>query len=399
MAKNRNEAQFERYRQWQWIKHTCLGDYIGLWAVILGSFANKLFVFDPFAGAATYNDAVTGKRTDGSPVIFAVRAKQYCERHPGKSMHVICAEQNPNNHAALSERMKGFGDLVTVLPAGDFALHVPAVHELMKDAPALIHLDPIGLKTIPASVCQSLTHRTGKTDLFIVLHFGIVHRTTGLLRSDPFGPKTRKNAANLDAVFNGGIKWRTVAAAEMGTYERERALLDIYFADVLGSRFPLTCAYPVRARFDSPPKYWLVQASASPKAFWLMNDEIVKLDELLYERTFTDPEAIQGIVTLENEARRDTYERELQREMLNVVMAAGVTTFGRVRDQLVPEFFGRVKQGAYAKAAKALVKDGAILREKERASAKLEDGERLSVPRNGPSVDHGRVAAASIRAA
>lgn len=387
MAKNRNEAHFECYREWQWIKHTALSDYLVSWSTILGSFAKEIFVFDAFAGAGTYADTVTGKKTDGSPVIFAVRAKQYCDANPGKSMRVLCAERNPKNCAALIERMKGFGDLVQIF-RGDFAEHIVAVHELMETSPALILLDPIGLKTIPASVIQSLTHRTGKTDLFIILHFGIVHRTGGLLRSDPFGEATLANAANLDAVFNGRMRWRTVAASGVDTYERERQYLRIYFEDVLGPRFPLPCAYPVCARYNSPPKYWLVQASASPKAFWLMNNEIVKLDELLYERTFASPGTLQGIVTLENKARRASYEKDLESAMQAVVLAApaGVTTFGRVKDQLVPDFFGRVREGAYARAARELIKKDIMVREKEKVSAKFEGSERLTLPPSGPYV-------------
>jgi three-Cys-motif partner protein len=396
MAKNRNEAQFDRYREWQWIKHFALGYYVSPWSSILGSFADELFVYDAFAGAGTYDDPTTGERTDGSPPIFAQRARQFCETHPGKRMQVICTERNPTNFAALRERMDEFGDLVKLFRGG-FERHVETVHGLMNNAPALILLDPIGLKTIPADVCQRLTHRAGKTDLFIILHFGIVHRTAGLLRKDAYGALTRRNADNLDAVFNGGMRWRTVAAdPALSTHERELELLDIYFKDVLGPRYPLPCAYGVCAQYGAPPKYWLVQASASPKAFWLMNNQIVKLDDLLYERT----QAVSGtlplreVVALENEARRKDHEARLAGEMRNLVAQTptGATTFGYARDRLVRDFFGLVTEGGYARAARHLVEDGAIRREKERLAAKFDDGERLSLPRSGPSADAGRIA-------
>jgi len=52
----------------------------------------------------------------------------------------------------------------------------------------------------------------------------------------------------------------------------------------------------------------------------------------------------------------------------------------------VPDFFGRVKQGAYSRAARALVKKGLVLRENEKVSAKFEDTERLTLPPSGPYV-------------
>jgi hypothetical protein len=47
---------------------------------------------------------------------------------------------------------------------------------------------------------------------------------------------------------------------------------------------------------------------------------------------------------------------------------------------LLPEFFGAVKQGAYSRAAKALVKANRLDREKEGVRPALDPTERLSLP-------------------
>lgn len=92
MAKNRNELQFDDYRDWQWIKHLILGEYSWIWAEIVGKWSKEIIVVDTCAGAGSYTDPDTGQViSDGSPVIFSRLAQSYTRRHgPGRSMRVIC---------------------------------------------------------------------------------------------------------------------------------------------------------------------------------------------------------------------------------------------------------------------------------------------------------------------
>src|SRR5260221_10688364 len=107
MTKNRNERQFDEYREWQWAKHTAFGDYIVPWSMKVGSTSKRIFVADLFAGAGVYTDEVTDNKTNGSPVIFARRAVKYGEDRPGRSMHVICTERNRKNFGSLQHPMAG----------------------------------------------------------------------------------------------------------------------------------------------------------------------------------------------------------------------------------------------------------------------------------------------------
>jgi len=101
---NRNETQFQAYRDWQWVKHVTLRKYAAPWSVILGSRADQLYVVDGCAGAGVYTDPDTNEEiADGSPVIIARRAQEYSrERGPRKSMHVICVEPNRRNFEQLT---------------------------------------------------------------------------------------------------------------------------------------------------------------------------------------------------------------------------------------------------------------------------------------------------------
>jgi three-Cys-motif partner protein len=384
MAKNRNERQFDQYREWQWCKHTALRDYIVPWSMIVGSTAKEIYVADMFAGAGSYTDQFTGKKVDGSPVIFARRAREYMSQRPGKRMHVICAERNRKNFAALEHRLGGFNDCVTLL-RGDFAKHRDTVLTQMGTHPALLLLDPIGLKTIPAEVCVPLLHRMGKTDAFIVLHCKVVHRTGGMLLdtgyANPDVPGAEKAAANLDAVF-GGPRWRFIAVdPALNAAQRERKYVDLYFEDVLGDRYGYKCAFPVRRRYEAAVQYWLVQASDHEKPFELMNDEIVKLNELLLYRDYNPDGSIPGLAEWEVEQHRAKELAALEDAVIAAVGAAPgqVIEFRALRTLLLDDFFGRVKWGAYSKAVKNLVRADRLLRE-ERKAAALRDDERLRLP-------------------
>lgn len=359
-----------------------LAEYFVPWPAKLGSAARSIFVVDLFAGAGTYTDIQTGETTDGSPVIFATQAMQYSQKHPGRSLQVVCVERDRKNWEALSERLNGFR-FVTVL-RGSFARHLDRISSIIGNAPALILFDPIGLKPIAADTIRPLLQRRGKTDVFMVLHFKVIHRTAGMLldtgHANPTIPPAAKSAAMIDAVFNSP-RWRFIAKSpRYGTVEaRERAYLALYFEEVLGRRFRWKCAYPVRSKYLAKVQYWLVHASDHLDAHLLMNDEIVKLENRLFGESYGDG-ALTEVIEHENAERiRVAEERLRERVLAAVTKTRGASIiFGDLRDALLPEFFGLVKQGAYSRAAKALVKDEQLVGE-QRLHAKFEDDGRLTL--------------------
>jgi three-Cys-motif partner protein len=77
---------FTTNREWQWIKHLILGDYLKPWAAKVGFRSDEIFVVDAFAGRGSYRDPDTGETSDGSPVIAARRALAYRDERPGKAL-------------------------------------------------------------------------------------------------------------------------------------------------------------------------------------------------------------------------------------------------------------------------------------------------------------------------
>jgi three-Cys-motif partner protein len=381
MATGRERRFFTTHREWQWIKHLILGDYLRPWAAKVGFRDDEIFVVDAFAGAGTYVDPNTGEHSDGSPVIAARRALAYREERPNKAMRVICVERNAANRRALEERVRGFGDLVEVLP-GTFAANVGAISRRIGRAPVLVLLDPFGVKGIDAATCQQLLHRTGKTDVFVIAGFSFVHRTGGQLNADRTPrvdiPGAAANVANVDAFF-GGAAWRVIATSGWETGQRESAYLRLYFEDVLGARYEYKLSYPVRRAFNAPPRYWIVHASDFLDAAMLMNNEMVKVDRELFIRTFETPGTIGGLAELEYDARMKQALGNLEHDLLAAITAAGPggTTFSAARASLLDDYFGRVKDGAYGNAVKQLVRRGEVRRQKDQWRAKLDERELL----------------------
>jgi three-Cys-motif partner protein len=391
MAKNRNERQFDEYRDWQWIKHLILGEYSWLWAEIVGKWSKEIIVVDTCAGKGSYTDPDTGQEiSKGSPVIFSRLAKDYTMRHgPGRSMRVICCEKNRKNYASLVEAVKPFEPHVKTLPRG-FEIHVPQIAAELGDVPALILLDPIGVATIPADTWKPLLDRTGKTDLFVVLHFAGLHRVGGFLLDDGRPNPSIKQAVgavrNMDRVFGGNADWRQVALdpalrGEEHREERERRYVELFFEQVIGKRHKYKCFCEVRATYSGPIRYWLIHASDDKKPYTLMNDEIVKVREILLQREYGGEGQIDGFV----EAERVVNEAHIEREIEDAAVAfvtecGGYARYGEIDDYLLGEFFGLVKCGVPWRVVKRLCKEQARLRREKNPGAKADEFEIIALP-------------------
>lgn len=382
---------FTKVRDWAWIKHTIYSDYLVPWAMKVGFTAPVIYVVDGFAGRGSYLDELTGERSDGSPVIAALRARDYNRRRPGRMMRLICIERDPENYAALVTRMAGFDDVATIRK-GSFGELTGEIATEIGNAPALILIDPIGLKAIGAKACNALIHRSGKTDLFVIVDFTIAYRAAGQLldngEPDPKYAGAAALAANVDEFFGGSRAWLPVIRSGPRSEQIERDLIDLYFENVLGGRFKYKAPYPVRRNYTAPPRYWIVNAADVIDAFEIFADEIArKIDRQLYLRTYGE-NALPGIA-------EGLYERELATrfdvlvaDILRTVAAArsdGIA-FGVLYEQMVVAQFGRVSTGMVKKAVKALVRERKVLREKPRAHARLEPYETIRIADTGREV-------------
>ena len=371
-------------REWTWIKHSILARYMRPWSRKVGVSAKRIWVVDCFAGAGGYEDAATGERRDGSPVLAAMEALRYKRDRPTREMRVICVERNPDNFRDLRRRVAGFGDVVTCFE-GDFVKHLPAVRDMIGTEPALVMLDPIGLKAIGADACRGLLERRGKTDLFVIVDFSIVHRTRGMLDGDGRPTSTRRSApalaANIDSFYAGSGNWRDVPLA-LPVEERERAYLRLYFDEVLLDSFEYVGSLPVRKAVSANPEYWIVHAASHIDAHLLMNDEIVRIDEELYRRTYAGsfPELVDQMY----ERKRTDRHAALKHDMVVFIRRGGprgVTVKLLVENMLSRHYgFAKVSRwsGDYGRLIRELITEREVRREKPSVRARLEPTERLT---------------------
>jgi three-Cys-motif partner protein len=373
---------FARYREWQWIKHTVLSDYVVPWSRMLGSISPQIFVVDACAGAGSYVGPA-GEFVPGSPLIAGQVAIEYQAKFPARRMTVICVERDRGNFQRLTTAMHRYRSVSTLF-WGDFADFHDQIRGILGGAPALILIDPFGLKDISADRVRPLLQRVPKTDVFVVVIMTVLHRIGGqLLRSgepNPAIPGAAKNVENITAFF-GTNAWIQIALrTDLNREQKENLYIQLYFDHVLGSRYSYKGAYDVRSRYQGPIKYWLVHASSHDRAMWLMNDAIVKIDEMLMSKTYQDPEFLPGLGEASIDAYRAGTFSDLQAAILTEIGAkGGPVTFERLRQGLIAENFGKVKEGVYAKAVKTLAREEK-LRRQQRVAAKLEPSEKLWLP-------------------
>ena len=118
-----------------------------------------------------------------------------------------------------------------------------------------------------------------------------------------------------------------------------------------------------------------------------MNDEIVKLDDRLFRHTIGDPDALEGFIEAEADARYATVLAELEVRICRFLGAQpkATTTYGEIRDALLPDFFGRVRWTGYGIAIRSLCK-GQVLEREDRVAAKFaNDREVIRIVVPGPT--------------
>ena len=160
---------------------------------------------------------------------------------------------------------------------------------------------------------------------------------------------------------------------DQGHRRRDVATVDAFFGT---PAWRAIAPYPVSREFGSPPRYWIVHASDFLDAAMLMNNEMVKVDRELFLRTFETEGTLEGIVEAEYNSRMAEALAALQTDVLAAITFAGAggIAFADLRASLLDDYFGRVKDGAYANTLKQLVPrrareatEGALEREARRA--------------------------------
>lgn len=202
-------------------KHIVLRSYLQAWLPILGTWSGRIVFVDGFAGPGEYEDGEVG-----SPVIALNAFLNHTAKNKITAEVVfvfIEADEKRAEHLrkvlaplveALPENAKVEVTCAACAPTLDFILdQLDASRSQL--APALVMLDPFGVKDTPLRVIERILHHP-RSELFISFMWESINR----FQSTP------EFEEHLDAMF-GSPSWRT-ALSIADTEERKKYLHELY---------------------------------------------------------------------------------------------------------------------------------------------------------------------------
>lgn len=354
-----DDTFFDELRTWSDIKLRILRKYCDTYQKIRGSAQPLIYYVDGFAGRGYFGEGPD--RQPGSPVLLAQVAQE--ARAAGKPYRVVCinVEIRQDWFTDLSEALAAFDSEIVRLLCGDFHARLPEILGIIQSAPAVFFLDPFGVKQIKLADIDPLLRRND-TELFINFNTPRLRKLAGFEDSDApeAGAKIRLVSEVLGEdpmdqapewldqwhrLNKNGTKWEKWAVNK--------------YIERLVNRSPhlsRAVAYPVRERYDSSPKYYLIFASRYPKAFSIVNDLVCTEEDNLFERTDAAKRGPQ--MSLFESERLSGQETRLQ-ETLDEIHAFGLANQGCLRPHIIDHFimkdFGALKIKHYRRAVGELV--------------------------------------------
>lgn len=285
------QVELQHIKRVSRIKHEILTKYLPSWARILGSAFDLLYYVDCFAGPGRYE--FEGGTVDGSPIIATKAGKEFATANPGKKLGLVLVEDD----AAQLKQLKGGLDLTLPYPANfqvvtklaDSREIIPRVIGGIKarKSPSFFLVDPYGhpLSIPMMNDILALPH----SELLINLMW---YRINMDMKNDVV-------VHHVTELF-GDEDWKRQSFVHQHGSRREDGFLD-YFCGRLSARYVL----PFRIRYDAREdrvagnrtKYYLIHASNSLKALFLMKDVMWRLGD--EEGTFDFSGDSQGVLISE----------------------------------------------------------------------------------------------------
>jgi three-Cys-motif partner protein len=320
-----------------------------------------VWIVDGFAGRGGYAPDAGGRVQDGSPLIAAKWAKQLqLERHY-PVVRCINVEADPENLAELERNLAPWRDVAIAL-SGEFADHVDAIIDTIADDPALIFLDPFGVKGIEMDIIEKLLDRGANTKTELLIHFSdkTFKRMAGNLSENaarkPVGVKSANSKImQLDRVI-GTPMWRRIwNSPEYSTDDAMDRIAELYLSE-LRQRIGFANQILMRDNDLDAPAYRLVFCTGSPHGVEQVSHLAHRYESELKERArpgqtdfFSDQEERQHVTNLRDRIQALGLRRTL-------------ITPQEIRHALVPELFGLYSSSDYAKAIRELVANGVVER-------------------------------------
>jgi three-Cys-motif partner protein len=321
-----------------------------------------IWLIDGFAGAGRYQPDDGGRQQDGSPLIAAKWARRVAVERRYPLVRCINVERDSDCFAELRSNLSPWaaGVDVAINLQGDFASHLDLILETIGNDPALIFLDPFGVKGIEMELLEKALARAGKTELIIHFSDKTFLRMAGHLGDNderlPVGQKVAESKlARLDAVIGNRLWRRLWTDHKRQTEDAIEKTVELYLSE-LRLRVGYAHQIQIRDAYVDRPSYRLVFCTGSPHGVELMSDIACR-----YEAGLKD-EHEAGAMTL----WQDQEARQRLTDLRDLVHAAGLRLGNATREQIIhelaPKHFGLYTSTDYAKAIRELVSLGLIAR-------------------------------------
>ena len=248
MATEHRVGFFEGVQKHSQIKLRALERYLPPWAAKVGSppGVQRVWVVDGFAGQGLYDSGEVG-----SPLIFLEHAKRVAEEKRSYQVSGFFVEDNETRHQRLSAQLHRYPDVQAVCADANFWSQVDRVVDFVGDDPALVFVDPFGLKDLNFASLVELCNRLRKVDLMV--NFA----SRAALRLEKKHPEIISQAV-------GGPGWTLDSLTETFCSR---------LAEACGFLAPAVLPVVAPGRLGKL-KYEIVLAARHPAAYELWNDEI-----------------------------------------------------------------------------------------------------------------------------
>lgn len=155
---------FEGVQKHSQIKLRALERYLPPWAAKVGypGGIERVWVVDGFAGPGTY-----GSGEAGSPRIVLEHAVKVAEEGRPYQVSSFFVESDKRRHRKLESERHKFPDVEALCVNASFWTQIDRVVDFIADAPALVFIDPFGLKDLDFASLVDLCNRLGKVDLMV----------------------------------------------------------------------------------------------------------------------------------------------------------------------------------------------------------------------------------------
>lgn len=282
------DFQKER-REWSKWKHQILKKYLEKMTARLQKYEH-IYIVDAFAGPGRY----TEDDEAGSPLIAAQLAADLLQKR-WYNLWCMNIEQDREVFNNLENATAEYRDFVENFH-GDFADFIPNILERISSYPALIFLDPIGLKGIEWSKLAPLLQRGHIDPYKNVTELLIRFDVSRALRDLGFSGKPMEEIHFQRLLDVLGIKDKAeidsyIDRCDGDTKCRQEQMAEIY-QDQLKQYFDHVVRIPIRTEKETL-KYFLIFATRHPKGILTMNDALYEVEGLRHVEITVRREATQ----------------------------------------------------------------------------------------------------------